>query len=373
MKFALAHHWLTSYRGGERVLEQMAALYSGDIHTLVKDQRAEIPGLAGRTVHTSCLQSLPKATSLYRHLLPLHPWAIQTMQVAPDVDVLLSSDASLIKGIRTPSSIKHICYCHSPPRYLWEMSADYKKTSLAARIALDRFSPKLRNWDYEAAQRVTHFIANSQFVADRIRKYYDRDSTVIFPPVAVDAFNHERPRESFYLVISELVPYKRIDLAVSAFNRLGRRLVIIGDGPERSRLESSANPNIEFLGRRKFMDLKAHLEVAKAFIFPGIEDFGITPVEAQAAGCPVIAFRAGGALETVIDSQTGLFFDEQTDESLIAAVEAFDTGIYTPQVCKNSSLRFSAARFRREYHSFVDSKVSNDLASIKPELSVASR
>lgn len=360
MKVALAHHWLASYRGGEKVLEQMAALYpKSDIYTLVRNPKVEIPGLAipgvsEHTFHTSRLQRFPKATSLYRHLLPLHPWAIENFHVAPDVDVLLSSDASLIKGINAPSVSQHICYCHSPPRYLWEMSAAYKKTSLAARIALDRCAPRLRDWDYQAAQSVTHFIANSNFVADRISNYYNRPSKVIYPPVAVDDFRHDSPRQSFYLVISELVSYKRIDLAVEAFNNLGKKLIVIGDGPERKRLESIAKPNIEFLGRQPFAELKARLQVAKAFIFPGIEDFGITPVESQASGCPVIAFRAGGALETVLDGKTGVFFDEQNAGSLADAITQFDSSSISADDCAKHAQGFSAQRFQREYSGYVN-------------------
>ncbi|QDT06017.1 GDP-mannose-dependent alpha-(1-6)-phosphatidylinositol monomannoside mannosyltransferase [Rubripirellula lacrimiformis] len=370
MKFALAHHWLTSYRGGERVLEQMASLFPGDIYTLVQDPRVDVPGIAGRKIRTSALQRIPKAAALYRHLLPLHPWAISNLKVDEDVDVLLSSDASLIKGIDAPESATHVCYCHSPPRYLWEMSADYKKTSLAARVALDGCAPRLRDWDYRAAQSVTHFIANSQFVAERIQKYYDRESTVIFPPVAVDAFQHDRPRESFCLVISELVPYKRIDLAVEAFNRTGQRLVIIGDGPERSRLESVAKPNVEFWGRRSFADLKRNLEIAQALIFPGVEDFGITPVEAQAAGCPVIAYRGGGALETVVEGQTGLFFDDQNIDSLIDAVDSMADHPISADVCNAAAQRFSAERFCQQYRDFVESKIAID-APVLPQ-SIAS-
>lgn len=371
-KYALAHHWLTTFRGGERVLQQMASLYPGDIYTLVHASSVTMPGISDRTVHASPLQSIPKAASLYRHLLPLHPWAIGGLKVESDVDIVLSSDASMIKGLSIPPSAKHVCYCHSPPRYLWEMSDAYKKSSFAARIALDRFAPRLREWDYAAAQSVTHFIANSNFVADRIAKYYGRQSTVIFPPVAVDDFCHDRPRDDFYLVISELVPYKRIDLAVEAFNRLGRRLVVIGDGPQRKSLESIAKPNVEFLGRRPFAELKHHYETAKAFVFPGIEDFGITPLEAQASGCPVIALRAGGALETVVENETGIFFDDQTVDSLCSAVESFDSMTFDPQTCRDHSLRFSTDVFRDRYVAFVNEKIAGTPAAATADPSLAS-
>jgi glycosyltransferase involved in cell wall biosynthesis len=354
MKVALAHHWLTNYRGGEKVLEQIAWLFPGsDIYTLIHDRRLRIPLLDRHRVIPSKLDHVPAVGRLYRHLLPLHPVAIRGQRVPEDVDLLLSSDAALIKGIAVSDETTHICYCHSPPRYLWELGSDYKKASLAARIALDRLAPMLRRFDYAAAQKVTHFIANSHFVANRIAKYYDRQSEVIYPPVAVDKFRSDRQRQSFALVISELVPYKRIDLAIEAFNKLGSRLIVIGDGPERKRLEAMAKPNIQFLGRQPFAVLKQHFETAEMFVFPGIEDFGITPVEAQAAGCPVIAFRAGGALETVIEGRTGNFFDEQDPDALADSVTAFDPKQIDPAVCARNAESFAIEQFRKNYLAFL--------------------
>ena len=365
MKVALAHHWLTAYRGGERVLEQIESLFPGsDVYTLICDSTTAIPGLVGNTVHTTRLQSIPKVTRLYRHLLPVHPLAIRNLKVDRSVEVLLSSDSSLIKGIDASSVKHHICYCHSPPRYLWEMADSYKQASLAARIALDRFAPMLRRFDFQAAQRVTDFIANSNFVADRIRKYYDRDSTVIYPPVAVDEFCSTRTREDFALVVSELVPYKRIDIAIEAFNTIGKRLVVIGDGPERKKLEAMANSNIQFLGRQPFSTLKAKYETASVFIFPGIEDFGITPVEAQASGCPVVALRAGGALETILDGRTGAFFDEQNADCLADTLSGIDFHQFDARVCAKHAEAFSSEKFREKYRAHVSrvlgTSVSND-------------
>ncbi len=362
MKVALAHHWLTGYRGGERVLEQIASLFAPtDLYALIHDPKAVIPGLEGYRIHASRLQSIPRVEKLYRHLLPLHPWAIGNLTVDPSIDVLLSTDASMIKGINARSTLHHICYCHSPPRYLWEMANSYKQASFAARIALDRFTPMLRRFDNEAGQRVTDFVANSNFVADRIRKYYCRESTVIYPPVAVDDFSPTRPRDEFALVVSELVPYKRIDIAVDAFNRLGKRLVVIGDGPERKKLQAAARSNVQFLGRQPFSVLKDHYERAAVFVFPGIEDFGITPVEAQASGCPVIALRAGGALETVIDGRTGIFFDQQTAESLAEAVEQIAGNPLEASVCAEHAQSFSNERFRGEYRDHLTSVLGADV------------
>lgn len=354
MKVAISHHWLMSYRGGEKVVEQIAALFpDAEVFSLVRNPEIEIPGLAGRTFHTSVLDRFPQVHRTYRHLLPLHPWAIEKMRIPDDVDLLLSSDASLIKGIPQPAHCRQICYCHSPPRYLWELGSDYKRASFAARIALDRFADSLREFDRSAAQRVDHFIANSNFVAGRIKNYYQRDSSVIYPPVATHDFRCDRPRDAFHLVISELAPYKRIDVAVDAYNRLGKRLVVIGDGPERAKLESSAKSNIQFLGRQPFSVLKEHFETCEAFVFPGIEDFGITPVEAQAAGAPVIALRAGGALETVNENQTGVFFEQQDASCLADAVTEFSPTSFDPSTCRSHADRFSVDVFRDRYQAFL--------------------
>ena len=325
MKIALAHHWIMSYRGGEKVIEQIAALFpEAELYVLTHNQHIDVPGLRDRVVHSSPLNRIPRIDKFYKHLLPVHPWAIQKLRVPDEIDLLISSDASLIKGLTLGDQTKHVCYCHSPPRYLWELGDEYKRTSWWAAKTLDWFTGRLQAFDYRSAQRVDHFIANSEFVAQRIESYYHRDSAVVYPPVDTDAFTPTRTRGDFDLVLSELAPYKRVDLAVAAYTQLNRRLVIIGDGSERQALEAIAGPTIEFLGRQSFENLREHLETCRAFVFPGIEDFGITPVEAQAAGAPVIALRAGGALETVVPGETGVFFDHQSPESLIAAIESFN-------------------------------------------------
>lgn len=354
-RFALAHHWIASYRGGERVVEQIAHLFPDcDLYTLINDPQVTVPGLSGHAIHASVLNRVPAIRRIYRHLLPFHPWAIHRMRVPHEIDVLLSSDSSLIKGIRVGPHTRHVCYCHSPPRYLWEMAKEYKRASWAASFALDRVSERLRRFDFAAAQRVDHFIANSHFVAGRIKRYYQRDAQVVYPPASVDAFEAKPNRQPYHVVVSELVSYKRVDLAVDAYTRLGRRLLVIGDGPERARLQRRAGSTVRFLGRQSFAVLRQHLESAAAFVFPGIEDFGIAPVEAQAAGCPVIAFRAGGALETVIDGETGLFFDDQTVDSLTESVERFDRGSYSYQTCRRNAERFSVERFRQAYGSTLE-------------------
>ncbi|TWT48163.1 GDP-mannose-dependent alpha-(1-6)-phosphatidylinositol monomannoside mannosyltransferase [Rubripirellula amarantea] len=350
MKIALAHHWIMSYRGGERVLEQIAELCPGsDVYVLTHDRTIDVPGVRDRKIHTSLLKHIPRIDQFYKHLLPMHPHAIRRMQVPSDVDLLISSDASLIKGIPLGPQTKHVCYCHSPPRYLWELGSDYKRASRLTSLALDRFSDGLRKFDFESAQNVDHFIANSIFVSDRIRNYYNRDSTVVYPPVDTMAFDATKAREDFDLVLSELAPYKRIDVAVEAYTKLGRRLVVIGDGSERKHLESIAGPTIEFKGRQPFDVVRKHFETCRAFVFPGIEDFGITPVEAQASGAPVVAFRAGGALETVIENETGLFFEQQTADAMIAAIEMLETVSFDPARTRQQAERFSFDEFRRQF------------------------
>ncbi|GAA5504903.1 glycosyltransferase [Novipirellula caenicola] len=356
LRIALAHHWLVGMRGGEKVLEQLCKLFpDAPIHCLVSDPEKLSGILSEKRIVSSALQRVPAATRYYKHLLPLHSMAIAKMRVDEGTDVLISSDAALIKGISVPEGTLHICYCHSPPRYLWEMGEEYRRSSVAARLALNAFSNRLKAFDYRAAQNVTQFVANSEFVADRIRNYYDRDAVVVNPPVDVDAFVPNRPREAHYLVVSELVPYKRIDIAVKAFAaHPDRRLVVIGDGSERTKLQRIATPNVTFMGRQPFSVLKDHYETARAFIFPGIEDFGITPVEAQAAGCPVIAFRKGGAMETVRENETGIFFDEQSPQALAEAITAFETAQITSDQCRRNSERYTESIFRDRMKQTLD-------------------
>ena len=269
----------------------------------------------------------------------------------------------MTKGLTYHPDVPHVCYCHAPPRYLWGMHDLYLQHTAGLgplqRAVFKSITPYIRRFDYEAAQRVTHFIANSRFVQSQIRSFYDRDSEVINPPVSVEAFDYDRPAEDFYLVVSELVPYKRIDIAVEAFNRLGKKLIVIGKGSEMAALQARAKPNITFLGRQPFPVLKWHYERCRAFIFPGIEDFGITPLEAQSAGRPVIAYRDGGVLETVIDGMTGSFFDQQTPEALAEAVTAYEKGggAISAAACRANAELFSPEKFRAKIKQFLAKKL----------------
>jgi len=365
-RVALAHHWLVGMRGGEKVLEQIAQLFpAAPIYTLIANRSRLSAKLASHPIQESPLLHLPGAARHYKKLLPLFPAAFRGLRVGSALDVLITSDASVTKGLSYNPDIPHICYCHSPPRYLWAMQETYLQhtAGLGAteRAVFKSVAPYLRRFDYEAAQRVTSFIANSYFVQQRIRECYGRDSEVIHPPVDIDAFECGGPDGDFYLIVSELTPYKRVDIAVDAFNRLGKKLVIIGAGSELAGLRTRAKPNISFLGRQPFPVLKRHYESCRAFIFPGIEDFGITPLESQAAGRPVIAYKEGGVLETVIEGRTGLFFDKQTPEALAEAVLGYERnpGGITARTCRENAARFSPENFRSKLKQFLLQNLPN--------------
>lgn len=355
MKIDLLHHWLITYRGGEKVLEQFCLILpDADIHSLIIQNKEELGEIiSNRNIKPIIPSSFKWLNKRYKDLLPLYPLIIGKYKI--DSDFILSTDASMIKGVRKNDFVPHVCYCHSPPRYLWDMNDDYMKgISLLKKFIFWLCLPYLKKFDKNSAKQVDYFIANSEYVKDRIKRIYDKEATVIHPPVSVDDFKYSIDSEDFYLMISALVPYKRVDLAVDAFNESGKKLIIIGEGPEHSILEKKAKDNIKMLGRQSFEVIKDHYSRCKAFIFPGVEDFGITPLEAQASGKAVIAFKKGGVLETVIEGVTGVFFQEQNVECLNKAIEKFENEIIIePEDCRKNAERFSPHIFRANILAFL--------------------
>lgn len=352
-RVAITTDWLTSFGGAERVLEQLRVLYPGaPIYTSVYDPSA-LPGQAASwDVRPSFLQRLPFITKYSRATLPLMSAAFGRFDLS-GYDAVISVSAAFAKNVRT-TTCANVCYCLTPPRYLWDLHDDYVRGRLG-RPALNAAAHWLRRMDLAAAGRVHDFIAISETVAERVRRTYSRDASVIYPPVDTARIRPTNgPAEDFYLVVSRLVAYKRIDLAVQACTQLDRRLLVVGVGPERRKLEAMAGPTVQFLGRLDDAEVELLYARCKAFIFPGLEDFGITPVEAQAAGRPVIAFGRGGAAETVIDGGTGVHFQEQSVDALIDAIERLEREEVRSEACRANALRFDASIFRDRMSAAVD-------------------
>ena len=355
-RVAIVHHWLVTMRGGERVFEALASLFpSADLFTLVCDKSRIPASLGGRDIQSSLLQYLPNASRWYRYYLPLFPFATSRLNLA-GYDLIVSSDAATVKGVRGGSA-PHVCYCHTPMRYVWHGYATYHQAAgPIGRQALRAFRNSLCRWDYEAAQGVTQFVANSRNVQKRIMESYGRDSVVIYPPVDTESFSPGSdgpPAGESYLVVSQLVPYKRVDLLVDAFSRCGKPLTVIGDGPERRRLEGRAAANIRFLGSQPDAAVVRAMRQSSALMFAGEEDFGIVMAEAQACGTPVIALGRGGAAEIVRTGVTGILFAEESAECIIDALDRFDRTAFDPVVVRESALRFGRERFRREFSGLI--------------------
>ncbi|MEI6242483.1 MAG: glycosyltransferase family 4 protein [Chlamydiota bacterium] len=361
MKSALVHDWLVSIGGGEKVLQALSESFPSPIYTLVQNKK----GIAGsffenQEIITSFIQKLPFASTKYRNYLPFFPLAIEQFDLS-SYDLILSSSHAVAKGILTHAEQLHICYCHTPMRYAWDLYHHYLQEmnlhkGIKGKIAKTVLH-YLRQWDQNSASRVDAFIANSHYIAKRIKKTYGKEATVIYPPVDTLSFSLETKKEPFYLTASRMVPYKKIDLIVEAFASMpDKKLVVIGDGPEFSKIKSKAKKNIELLGYQPDAVLKQYLQKAKAFVFAAREDFGILPVEAQCSGTPVIAYGKGGVLETVIPHQTGLFFHEQTQESLYQAIQEFEKTELDPLVIRKNALRFSKERFTQEIQTYVKQK-----------------
>jgi len=380
-RVALVHDWLTGMRGGERVLEIFCQLFpQADIFTLIYEEDKVSPLFGQRTIYTSFLQRLPRVSKNYRLYLPLMPLAIEQFNLE-GYDLIISCSHCVAKGVIPQPEAFHLCYCFTPMRYIWDLYHQYFAKRLGKRLARLLLYPLmnyLRIWDVSSAARVDHFVAISQHVAQRIRKYYRRDSTVIHPPIDTTLFVPDGYPQEYFLMVSALVPYKRVDLAIQAFNLLNYPLKIVGTGPEESYLRGMAAGNIEFLGWQPdhiLKDLYAH---CRALIFPGKEDFGLTPLEAQAAGRPVIAYGKGGVLETVNpindpeaerkdDIPTGLFFYEQSTEALVEAIRHFERieSQFDPGAIRRHALRFDQVSFKRKIMEFISNNCGMEKTLIR--------
>lgn len=372
MRVAIVHDWLVTYAGAEKVIEQILNIYpNADLYSLVDFIPDKNRGfLKGKSAKTTFIQKFPFAKSKYRQYLPLMPLAMEQLDLS-SYDLVISSSSAVAKGIITGPDQMHICYCHSPIRYAWDLQHQYLKESglekgikgLVAKLILHY----IRNWDYRTSNGVDFFISNSDFIGRRIWKVYRRKSTTIYPPVDVASFSLHEQKEDFFLTASRMVPYKKIDIIVEAFSKLpNKTLVVIGDGPDFNKIKSKAGPNVKMLGYKSNEVLIDYMQRAKAFIFAAEEDFGITPVEAQACGTPVIAYGKGGTKETIRglfedEKPTGIFFKEQTSTAIVQAIKEFENNkeCFLAKNCRENAVYFSKNRFINEFSSFINDKLSN--------------
>lgn len=358
MKIALVHDYLNQYGGAERVLQVLCALFpNAPIYTTVYDAAATGHVFDDRVIRTSFLQNIPLVRTNHRLFSFLMPLAVEQFDLSP-FDVVLSVSSSFAKGIITKPGTRHVCYCLTPSRFLWDDSQKFLEEfryPFPVRALIPPFLSYLRIWDKEASVRPDTFLAISDFVRQRIQKYYGRQASVLYPPVAVRKFFIADTPYEYFLMVGRMVPYKKFDMAVRVFNELGWPLKIVGAGPELTRLQNMAKANVEFLGLvddARLADLYAH---ARAVVFPQEEDFGIVPLEAMASGRPVIAYRGGGALETIVEGVTGTFFDEQTEASLARALAHFDAMHYDPLACRSRANEFDVSVFQEKILEAVQS------------------
>ena len=372
IKKALICDWLNVYAGAERCVESFTNIWADfEIYSLIDflNDTDRYGILKNKYAHTSFIQNLPFAKSRYRDYLPLFPYAIENFNLSV-YDLILSSSHAVAMWVLTHSDQLHISYVHTPIRYAWDLYFEYLKNSglnsgLKGFFA-KYFLHKIRIWDLISTNRVDYFIANSRYIASRIKKIYGRASDVIYPPVDTDKFEAKENKDEFYLTVSRLVPYKKVDVIVEAFSQINRKLVLIGDGPDMDKIKSKAKKNIEILGYQSNETIKHMMQNAKAFIFAAKEDFGIAPVEAQACGTPVICYGNGGVRETVIDNVSGVYFYEQSVESLLGALDKFEHNVdkFDSSFIRRNSLRFSRKRFEEEIKTYIEHKF-NEFKALK--------
>jgi glycosyltransferase involved in cell wall biosynthesis len=355
LNIALVHDWLNQIGGAEDVLEALVGMFpDAPIYTSMYWKNGMPAAYRDWDIRTTWMDRLPSIYQRHQPYLPLYPLAFGNMNLSA-YDLVISNKSGFCHGVHTGDAV-HICYCLTPTRYLWDLEGYARREALSEslRIALQPLVAGLRRWDYQAAQRVDHFIAISREVQTRIQYYYGRDSVVIHPPLDTSQFQPALALDDYYLVVSRLVPYRRIDLAVQAFNLLGLPLVVVGDGRHREALEEMAGPTVTFLGRISDEERNDLLARCQAYVVPGTEDFGIAPLQAQAAGRPVIAYGAGGVLDTVVEGKTGIFFRDPTPEALVETIRSFDPSTINPRDCVENAARFDTQVFRQKMNEFID-------------------
>ncbi|MGB2716741.1 MAG: glycosyltransferase [Vicinamibacterales bacterium] len=379
MRVAIVHDWLTGMRGGEKVLDAICELFpSAPLFTFLHVKGSVSPRIEARRITTSLAQRLPMAHRLYRHFLPLYPGLVEAFDLDA-YDLVISSSHCAAKSVVAPRAV-HVCYCHSPMRYAWDQFGEYfgpRQVGKPASLALRPVMAALARWDRATANRPDRFLANSQYVAGRIRRYYNRRSTVVYPPVDTDFY---RPAGSFrspstpgFLVVSALVPYKRVDVAIEACRQVGVPLRVAGHGPELQRLQQLGGGSVEFLGWRSDEQVRALYQEATAVLLPGVEDFGMVPVEAQACGTPVVALNEGGAAESVIDGTTGVLVSNRSTEALAAGLRRVLETTFDAAALRANALRFSRQRFLAEFQAAVDDAIAEKLSASPARIPPGSR
>ena len=362
MKVAIVHYWIVNWRGGEKVLEQILALFP-DAHIYCHTADPDIikKHLPNKQIKFTFINKLPFSARFYQKYMPLMPYALEQLDLT-GYDLVISSESGPAKNVITAPDSTHICYCHSPMRYVWDMYHFYKcDASLLTKLAMGPIIHYLKIVDRLSADRVDVFLSNSKFIQKRIMKCYRRNAKVLYPPIATDEYEYTSKKEDYYLVLGQLTPYKKADVVVDAFIKNGKKLVVIGDGEQLQQLRSIATSNISIIGKQPFNKVKHHLARAKALIFPGVEDFGMVPVEAMASGTPVICYAKGGALETVVNNKTGVYIYEQSADAINDAIKRIENGEikFDSEELRDHANLFSTDSFKQEFMSIVEEATTN--------------